>query len=316
MNKVLTNMNQDLSALEKQTARSNIGAEDASNRVTSIDENSTDAQYPSAKCVFNALQNVGGGFKDGGTLVDGDFIKVENNTVSSYDNVSRDPVNFYFEVKDGEILNSVVELTTAVNATINVYVLKNGFYYLIGNVGGNTVNAGDDYKLNVVGNSFMLEVVTPSQAVPEYATIGNNIYPLLKNNNLLWTCQDLHENGFNHWTNNGRFYYSPQNIVIDGWRLPTETETVNLTSSYTLAQLKDSSGWPSPYEGNNASGFSWRANGYFSSGYLSFDNFAAFMLYKYDDQNFSGIRTQANDPIGFGISVAGCGLPVRLVHEI
>lgn len=91
MNKVLTNMNQDLSALEKQTARGNIGAEDASNRVTSIDENSTDAQYPSAKCMFNALQNVGGGYKDGGQLIDADFIEVENNTISSYENVSRDP---------------------------------------------------------------------------------------------------------------------------------------------------------------------------------------------------------------------------------
>ena len=101
----------------------------------------------------------GGGYKDGGALVDGDFIEVKNNTVSSYDNVSRDPVNFYFEVKDGEILNSVIELTTAVNATINVYVVKNGFYYLLGNVGGNTVNAGDDYKINIIGDSFSVEQI-------------------------------------------------------------------------------------------------------------------------------------------------------------
>lgn len=132
----------------------------------------------------------GGGYKDGGELVDGDFIKVENNTVSSYDNVSRDPVNFYFEVKDGEILNSVVELTTAVNATINVYVLKNGLYFLLGNVGGNTVNAGDDYKLNVVGNSFMLEVVTPSQAVPEYAEINGGIYGVKKIGSQYYTTED------------------------------------------------------------------------------------------------------------------------------
>lgn len=258
----------------------------------------------------------GGGYSDGGSLVDGDFIKVENNTISSYDNVSRDPVNFYFEVADGEVLNSVVELTTTVNATINVYVVKNGFYFLLGNVGGNTVNAGDDYKISVVGNSFILEVETPSQNDPEYATIGDNIYPLLKNNNLLWTCRDLHEGGFFHWTNNDRYYYSPQNIVIDGWRVPTEAETINLTNTYTLSELKDTSGWPSPYEGSNTSGFSWRANGYFYNGNLSFDNFAAFMLYKYDDENFSAIRTQGNDPIGYGNSVSGCGIPVRLVHEI
>ena len=133
----------------------------------------------------------GGGFKDGGALVDGDFIKVENNTISSYDNVSRDPVNFYFEVKDGEILNSVVELTTAVNATINVYVVKNGFYYLLGNVGGNTVNAGDDYNLNVVGNSFMLEVVTPAPSDPEAVIIEGSIYPLVKIGGVVWSTVDL-----------------------------------------------------------------------------------------------------------------------------
>ena len=134
----------------------------------------------------------GGGYKDGGELVDGDFIKVENNTISSYDNVSRDPVNFYFEVKDGEVLNSVVELTTAVNATINVYVVKNGFYYLLGNVGGNTVNAGDDYKLNVTGDSYSLEQVTPGGgSVPLFFKIDGVSYPLKEFNGYLWLMQNL-----------------------------------------------------------------------------------------------------------------------------
>ena len=134
----------------------------------------------------------GGGFKDGGQLVDGDFIKVENNTISSYDNVSRDPVNFYFEVKDGEVLNSVVELTTDVNATINVYVVKNGFYYLLGNVGGNTVNAGDDYKLNVTGDSYSLEQVTPGGgSVPSFFEIDGQFYQLKEFNGYLWLMQNL-----------------------------------------------------------------------------------------------------------------------------
>ena len=60
----------------------------------------------------------GGGYKDGGQLVDGDFIEVKNNTVSTYDNTARDPINFYFEVKEGESINSVVELTTVVNSTV------------------------------------------------------------------------------------------------------------------------------------------------------------------------------------------------------
>lgn len=259
MNKVLTNMNQDLSALEKQTARSNIGAEDASNRVTSIDENSTDAQYPSAKCVFNALQNVGGGFKNGGALIDGDFIEVENNTVSSYDNVSRDPVNFYFDVKDGEVLNSVVELTTAVNATINVYVVKNGFYYLLGNVGGNSVTAGNDYNINVVGNSFILEVVTPSPAYPDYYDFQNyGVKKLTHTNTRLWIAEDLAFEKRSICNN-------IVNSIGDGWRIPTDYDFNDLKSfvSNDIAALRSLTSWVgSP--GTDLIGFNGKANGYFT----------------------------------------------------
>ena len=78
----------------------------------------------------------GGGYKDGGELIDGDFIKVENNTNSSYNNETRNPINFYFEVKEGDVLNSIIELTTTINSIVNVYILKNHIYYLIGNIGG------------------------------------------------------------------------------------------------------------------------------------------------------------------------------------
>lgn len=115
----------------------------------------------------------GGGYNDGGQIVDADFMKVENNAVSSYDNVSRDPINFYFEPDDGDILNSIIELTTAVNATVNVYVLKNGFYYLLGNIGGDTVTAGNDYKVNIIGDSYSVEQITVGGVTPEFAVIGN-----------------------------------------------------------------------------------------------------------------------------------------------
>lgn len=132
----------------------------------------------------------GGGYSDGGQLIDGDFIKVENNTISSYNNVSRDPVNFYLELKDGEMANAVVELTTAVNSTINVYVLKNGLYYLLGNVGGNTVNAGEQYNLNIVGNSYALEKITSSGNDPKLAYINGKIYGLKKIGSQYYTTED------------------------------------------------------------------------------------------------------------------------------
>lgn len=127
----------------------------------------------------------GGGYKDGGALVDGEFIKVENNTVSSYENVNRDPINLYFELNDGEILNSVVELTTSVNATVNVYAVNDGLFYLLGYIGGNTVNAGNDYKINIVGHSYSIEQVSGFNLVPEYAEINGTKYSVCKIQNKL-----------------------------------------------------------------------------------------------------------------------------------
>ena len=121
----------------------------------------------------------GGGYKDGGQLIDGDFIEVKNNTVSSYDNVSRDPVNFYFEPKDGEVINGIIEFTTEVNATVNVYVLIDGVYYLLGNVGGDSVTAGNDYKINITGESYSIEQVSGGLE-PKYISLMGTIYGVTK----------------------------------------------------------------------------------------------------------------------------------------
>ena len=66
----------------------------------------------------------GGGYKDGGELVDADFIEIENNNVYNYENINRDQVNFYFDYSDGEIFNSIIEFTTQVNSVVNVYVVN------------------------------------------------------------------------------------------------------------------------------------------------------------------------------------------------
>lgn len=193
----------------------------------------------------------GGGFKNGGQLVDGDFIKVENNTISSYDNVSRDPLNFLLEVKDGEVLNSVVELTTAVNATVNVYVVKNGFYYLLGNVGGNTVNAGEQYNLNVVGDSFALDQVTVTNTDPEYIELENSLYKLKKVGSIYWALEDWRGgsqfNRLSHDSAYGLHYYYKQTDyqAIDaylrtlGARLPSKNEYYDQMVSFVGSNSTD-----------------------------------------------------------------------------
>lgn len=198
--------------------------------------------------IYKSGGGSGGGYKDGGELVDGDFIKVENNTVSSYDNVSRDPINFYFEVKDGEVLNSIVELTTAVNATVNVYIYRNGIYYLIGNVGGNTVNAGEEYNVTIKGNSYVIENVSSFEPEPSYFEFdGNAISPagIIKLTNIkgkYWTDyirfstennDIIREHLYYDWILH-KSYIDPW--LNSGWRIPTVSDVLDIINNYTTSE--------------------------------------------------------------------------------
>lgn len=230
----------------------------------------------------------GGGYKDGGQLVDGDFIKVENNTISSYDNVSRDPVNFYFEVSDGEVISSIIELTTEVNATINIYVLKGGFYYLLGNIGGNSVNAGNDYKVNIVGDSYSIEQVSGGNT--PILIINGNPYKiaLLSEIGLAFTAENLNEeigdykaygNNNSNRANGYGLLYQPLSILSSdqtpvpalsaiiptGWRLPTSSDWGKVLNYYNddskWGKIRSDSGWGNT-QGTNETGFNILPSGY------------------------------------------------------
>ena len=220
----------------------------------------------------------GGGFKDGGALVDGDFIAVNNNTISTYDNESRDPVNFYFDVKPGEVINSVIEFTTQVNATVNVYVVNSyGELVPIGNIGGNTVTAGESYNITVVGNSFMLENVvepiTPDE--PAAIIIDGTMYGCKKAGNLIWSTSCLGIITPNSIANSlgiagNRMYPSSDlsliqnNYLSGGWRIPDGNDWADLrdNSGYSVQELQSSSGWISGWNGNNNSGLDFYPFGY------------------------------------------------------
>lgn len=190
----------------------------------------------------------GGGYKDGGQLIDGEFIKVENNTASSFDNVSRDTINFYFETKDGEILNSFVELTTAVNSTVNVYIYKNGIYSLIGSIGANTVNAGEEYNVTIKGNSYVVLNVSSLTPEPSYFEFsGNSISPagiikLTKINGKYWSDYIQFSSDNNDIIREHLYYdWYLHKSYIDpwlnsGWRLPTSYDVVDLINNYTPAE--------------------------------------------------------------------------------
>lgn len=120
----------------------------------------------------------GGGYKDGGELIDGDFINVTNNTISTYENTARNEINFVInDIDTSSVINAVIELENTYNnqATINVYFVKDGFYYPLGNVGGNTVSANSDYSIQIIGDSFIINQVSSINNNPEYVVIDNKI---------------------------------------------------------------------------------------------------------------------------------------------
>lgn len=284
----------------------------------------------------------GGGYKDGGALVDADFIEVTNNSISTYDNTSRDPINFYFEPAEGEIINAVVQLTTTVNATVNVYILKNGLFVPLGNVGGDTVNAGDQYNVNITGDSFALEQVTGGGADPEAAYINGEVYGVKKYNGVIWTTQNARGIPagalFNPpimtttepacWRNPNHpdsYYY---NILAarlfegNGWRLPTKDETTSLYSTIApggnvdVNNVKSTTGW---IEGNgtNSSGFNVTPDGYVESSPIYY--------YQYGYESYFWTKsTISGDPIVSSVRASSVtvisysydhGFSVRLVYD-
>lgn len=265
--------------------------------------------------IYKSGSGSGGGYKDGGALVDGDFIEVTNNSISTYDNTSRDPVNFYFEVSDGEIVNSVIEMTTAVNSTVNVYVVKNGFYYLLGNVGGDTVTAGNDYKINITGDSYAIENVSNSPTL-EMVTIEGNVYGVLKVGSKYWLKENL-KGGTDH---SGMSYFSrsevENNYMGTGWRIPTETELGNLITSYSYKDLLGSDHWYAGWGGTNASGMDIEAYGYWTGSFISRNNEDALFPYITTIGNTLNCMSFGKNSVTYGEGFQpGCSYTLRLVHD-
>ncbi len=231
----------------------------------------------------------GGGYKDGGQLVDNDFIEVKNNTVSSYENESRDPVNFYFDIKDGEILNSSIEFTTQVNTTVNVYYVGSGGLLIpVGYVGSNTANAGESYNIVIMGKSFILENVVEPIPDPDNILVMNDadgiIYPCKKLNGIYWSTVDYKK--YCQWN---------ETKTIDRpWRVPTGEEYYNLKSNYTVTEVTKNGSWkmgdyppvPAP---TNTTGLSFEGNGFKDGVSLPIQQYECFGAW-WEKENIGGVN--------------------------
>lgn len=277
--------------------------------------------------IYNQGGSGGGAYKDGGALVDGDFIKVENNTISTYDNTARSDINYYFELADNEIINAVVELTTSLNATVHVYIVQNGLFIPIGNVGGDTVNAGDEYKVNITGNSFSLELVTPAQAEPEYVNLMGTVYGVKKVNGLYWIDRNFMGDVGTWIDDNSTRYYDYaafENINLDGWRLPTKTEINSLINSLypdTAKAMKSTSGWYSGGNGDNSTGLNFKPYGFYNVQLADNTRISRFFFKDPLDTSVYYFATLAYDSnsslyTNSNNKVVQWQLNVRLVHDL
>lgn len=78
--------------------------EDVANKVTTISASSTDTQYPSAKCVYDAIQ--GGGGSGGGGVPVGTIIQYDGNTIpSGYEEINGTEIYSTTEQKIGTWIN-------------------------------------------------------------------------------------------------------------------------------------------------------------------------------------------------------------------
>lgn len=283
--------------------------------------------------IYNApsiyKQGGGGGYKDGGELVDGDFIKVENNTISTYDNTIRNNLNFYFEVKDKEPLNSVIELTNNVNATVNVYILKNGIYYLLGNIGGKNVNSGEDYNINIQGNSYNIEQVTNIVPVPYAIDIEGIAYEFVEINGVYWSKTNLKARVGTYFDCGGEaFFYGGDQQEIDkinnflqtkNCRLPVDSDWSEMMTflgggATAINKIRNDNGWYLS-QGSNSSGFSLNALGYFN--YIGGTNFDVSYvgLVLVDGNINSNIRQVSYDDSVVGFSTSARGSNIRFIYS-
>ena len=252
----------------------------------------------------------GGGYADGGELIDSDFIKVENNTTYEYTNNSRNQINFYFENESN--LNSIIDVTNNYNSTVDVYILENGIYTPIGVIGSNTLTSGKKYEIVITGLTFEIKEITPPDVLSLYDFGLWGIKKIVQLGGLIWTAENIDYN--DRTTAN-----SIVNSVSNGWRIPKNDDVNNLLNavSNNYSSLCSLNGWNgSP--GSNTSKYNAEPLGYFvksANQYFNVGN-GAWILKEYIGGNGSFCLTPNSlvfDSVGYDDSVK---ISIRLCKDI
>lgn len=189
----------------------------------------------------------GGGYNDGGNLTPSDYIEIENNSFYKLEGNNDADLNFVIDGESG-ILNSIVEISTNVDSTINVYVRRNGFLYILSSV-DNLIYTNKNYRLVISGDSYSLEEIVNILPTISKAEINGVYYDVFQFGNKIIT-QDL-----GSWFSG--FEYESLLASLDGeWTYPTRTFIDQIKYDVGIDAMRSISGWNN-IQGTNTSGLNF-----------------------------------------------------------
>lgn len=185
----------------------------------------------------------GGGYNDGGDLTPADYIEIENN--SFYKLEGNDAANLNFVI-DGEsgVLNSIVEISTNVDSTINVYVNRDGLLYKLSTI-DSLIYQNKSYRLYINGDTYYINEINQSISISK-AIINNNLVDVIVYGNYIIT-QDL------GWFNYNEF----EDLVnTSGWSKVSYQVLSTIKNDLGQDSMRSTSGWNTP-QGTNTSGLNF-----------------------------------------------------------
>lgn len=194
---------------------------------------------------LETIYNYGGGayLKYGGQLPESasGLISIENNNLYEYTNLSSNSLTFIFDKKE-DVFNAVIEVTTNVNSNIYVgYLNDNGLVIPIPVIGSTSINANNQYKVIIVGNSYIIENVNVAKNDPIAAIVDGKLYPCKKYGSFIIVGPvGGGNNGANGIYWNIDYYRGPNGLGkfrTEGYDMPTNSQWTTYQQDPTIALL-------------------------------------------------------------------------------
>lgn len=198
----------------------------------------------------------GSGYNDGGDLTPADYIELENNSFYKLEGNDAADLNFVIDGESG-VLNSIVEISTNVDSTVNVYVRRNGLLYILSAI-DNLIYLNKNYRLVISGDSYTLEEIINVAPTISKAEINGVYYDVFQFGNKIIT-QDL-----GAWFD-GYEFESLLDSLNGEWTYPTTAFINQIISDVGIDAIRSTTGWTDG-NGTNTSGLDFYPYGVDSGG--------------------------------------------------